>query len=90
MDPLVFSIEAQLECMKEYEDFRISREDAEVILKRLKEVVRCKDCKHLRMVDGRDFDLGIYGDCELNQCDDGIVDNYKTFFCAFGERKEEQ
>lgn len=51
------------------------------------EVVRCKDCKHLEIINGPH----IYARCNLHEfpiISFGVIDT-REWFCAYGERRED-
>lgn len=51
-------------------------------------IIRCKDCAHCKIEDNRDNDLGIYGICELDQCDNGFMDDDLMFYCGLAKQRE--
>lgn len=49
------------------------------------EVVRCKDCKHLRIINGK----GLYAYCPKTECKfEPFEIDTRTHYCSFGVRKE--
>jgi hypothetical protein len=49
------------------------------------EVVRCKDCEHLRIINGK----GLYAYCPKTECKfEPFETDTRTHFCSYGKRKE--
>jgi Zn finger protein HypA/HybF involved in hydrogenase expression len=49
------------------------------------EVVRCKDCEHLRIINGK----GLYAYCPKTECKfEPFEIDTRTHYCSYGERKE--
>lgn len=49
------------------------------------EVVRCKDCEHLRIINGK----GLYAYCPKTECKFMPFEiDTRTHYCSYGNRKE--
>ena len=50
------------------------------------EVVRCKDCKHLEIINSRE----VYAKCRMTDLEFKTFDiDTRKHFCSYGERREE-